>query len=64
MYLIFLGCCRCMLDVVIGRAAPLRVVNNAIVILLLKDLCRISLRSSHVILLRNGCPVGLSCVYI
>jgi hypothetical protein len=29
-----------MLDVVIGRTAPLRVENNAIVILLLKDLCR------------------------
>ena len=28
-----------MLDVVIGRTAPLRVENNAIVILLLKDLC-------------------------
>ena len=31
-YLILVGCCRCMLDVVIGRTAPLRVENNAIVI--------------------------------
>ena len=34
-----------MLDVVIGRAAPLRVENNAIIIRV----------PSHVILLRNGC---------
>ena len=39
--MILVGCCRCMLDVVIGRTAPLRVENNAIVILLslLKDIC-------------------------
>ena len=29
-YLILVGCCRCMLDVVIGRTAPLRVENNTI----------------------------------
>ena len=38
-YLILVGCSRCMLDVVVGRAAPLRVKNNAIIILLLKDHC-------------------------
>ena len=36
-----------MLDVVIGRAAPLRVENNAIVILLLKDLCCIGSLASQ-----------------
>ena len=39
-----------MLDVVIGRTAPLRVQNNAIVILLLKDLCRIRSLASQAVL--------------
>ena len=49
--MILAGCCGDMLAVVIGRAASSRFGNNAVVILLLKDL-RVP---SHVILLRNGC---------
>ena len=43
--IILAGCCGGMLAVVIGRAAPLRVGNNAVVIRV----------PSHVILLRKGC---------
>ena len=45
-YLILAGCCGGMLAVVIGRAAPLRVGNNAVVI---------RVPSHDVVLLRNGC---------
>ena len=45
--MILAGCCGDRLAVVIGRAAPLRVGNNTVIILLLKDLCCIGSLASQ-----------------
>ena len=49
MYLVLVGCCGGALAVVIGRAAPSRVENNAVVFILhvLKDLCCIGSLASQ-----------------